>query len=78
MPNEPIGSLTLDIGCELLEMARSARADAVKSANDYDKGRQFALYEVVSLIVEQAGSFGVDLSTWGLKGVDPERELLGP
>lgn len=76
MSSEPILAMMLDLGRELLEMARSSRADAAKTGSDYDKGRQFALYEVVSLIVDQAQSFGIDPSLLGLDGVDPERDLL--
>ncbi len=71
--------LTLvDLSRELLEKARAAKNDAVRSKSGYDKGRQFAFYEAVSLLVQQAEAFGIDPADVGLQGVDPERDLLGP
>ena len=66
-----------DVSKELLEKANLAKANATRSGSDYDKGRQFALYEVISLLTQQAGVFGVALNEIGLDGVDPERDLLG-
>ena len=66
-----------DLSKELLEKANLAKADATRSGSDYDKGRQFALYEVISLLTQQAEVFGVELNEIGLSGVDPERDLLG-
>jgi hypothetical protein len=65
-----------DVSRELLDKAKAARADAIRSASDYDKGRQFAFYEAVSLLLQQAGAFGVDRAGIGLADIDPERDLL--
>jgi hypothetical protein len=64
-----------DVSRERLRMAEAARGDAEPSGSDYDRGRHFALYEVLSLLV-QADAFGVDRAAIGLDGVDPERDLL--
>jgi hypothetical protein len=48
------------VGRELFEKAKMAKADAARSGSDYDKGRHFALYDVISLFVQQADAFGVD------------------
>jgi len=65
-----------DFSKELLGWAKAAKADAERSASDYDKGRHFALYEVVSLLTQQAEAFGMDRAEIGLADVDPERDLL--
>jgi hypothetical protein len=65
-----------DVGRELVEKAKAARTDAGHSGSDYDKGRHFALYEVISLLAQQADAFGIDRATIGLDDVDPERDLL--
>jgi hypothetical protein len=70
--------LLSDVCRELLDLARAARADAANSGSDYDKGRHFAYYEVVSLLILEANSFGVDLSELGLQGIDPESDILCP
>jgi hypothetical protein len=67
-----------DVGHELLDKARAAKAAAAKSGSGYDKGRHFALYEVISLLTQQADAFGIDRADVGLAGVDPDRDLLGP
>jgi hypothetical protein len=65
-----------DVTRELLDKVRAARDTATKSGSDYDKGRHFALYEVVSLLVQQADAFGIDRAVIGLAGIDPERDIL--
>jgi len=66
-----------DVIRELLEMAQAAKTEAQISGSAYEKGRHFALYEVISLVAQQADAFGIDRSDLGLAGVDPERDLLG-
>ena len=66
-----------DLTRELLEMARAARADAATSGSDYDRGRHFALFEVISLLAQQADAFGVERAEIELAEVDPERDILG-
>ncbi len=69
--------MVLDVSRELIDNAKTAKADAAKSASDYDKGRHYALYEVISLLAQQADAFGVDRTSIGLADIDPERDLLG-
>lgn len=68
--------MLVDVSRELLEKARTAKVAARRSSADYDTGRHFALYEVISLLVQQADAFGIDRGAIGLGGVDPERDLL--
>jgi hypothetical protein len=75
--HNPVQLMMLDVSRELIDKARATKAEAARSGSDYDKGRHFALYEVISLLAQQADAFGVDRKTIGLADVDPERDLLG-
>ena len=35
-----------------------------------------AMHEVISLMQEQANSFGINLKEIGLDGIDPEQDIL--
>ena len=59
--------------------------DAKKSANEtvvtdgdrgFSLGRLMAFHEVVSLMQQQAGAFGISLAEIGLDDIDPEKDLL--
>ena len=77
MANESVRLMISDVSRELLDKARAAKADAARFGSEYDKGRQFAFYEVVSLLTQQADAFGIDRTIIGLAGIDPERDILG-
>ena len=77
MAIESIRLMFIDLSQDLLEKAKAAKVDALRSGSDYDKGRQFAYYEMISVFVQQADTFGIDRSAIGLNQVDPERDLLG-
>lgn len=47
-----------------------------KSQDDYDIGYAMAMYEVISLLYQQAEVFDIALSDLGLEGIDPERDYL--
>jgi hypothetical protein len=42
---------------------------------DFSKGRLLAYNEVLSLMINQAIAFGIDLNVIGLEGFDPDQEL---
>jgi hypothetical protein len=63
-----------DLGDLLWNMAEEARADA---ADDYERGRAFGLYEAVSLVEQQAASFGLSSDKVGLGGRRAEDLLQG-
>jgi hypothetical protein len=67
-----------DLGVLLLNAARAAKAAAADADgdDDFERGRAMALYEVVSLMQQQAAAFGIPLAALGLDDVDPERHLL--
>jgi hypothetical protein len=75
--NNSVHLMMVDVSRELLDKAKAAKAEAARTSLDYDKGRHFALYEVISLLIQQAEAFGVEPASIGLAGVDPEQDLLG-
>ena len=60
----------------MLGLAEAAKAEVAQGGDEYARGRLMGLYEAVSLLVQQAGVFGIDLEEVGLAGVDPDRYLL--
>ena len=77
METETVQLMLNDVVRELLDKARAAKTAATQSGTDYDKGRLYAYYEVVSLLSQQAEAFGLDVAAIGLSRIDPERDLLG-
>jgi hypothetical protein len=65
----------IDIGREILLMARAAQSSAKSTNDSFEKGRQAACYEILSLMKQQADSFGLDEEAVGLKGVNIEQLL---
>jgi hypothetical protein len=60
----------------LMDLARTAKADADQTGDPFDRGRAMGLYEAVSLVVLQADAFGLDRGDVVLRGIDPDRDLL--
>lgn len=58
---------------EILEKKRSCNSHQLQ---DFDKGYNFALYEIISLLIEQSNNFGIDMAEIGLNDIDPERDYL--
>lgn len=77
MGTESASLFLLDVSRELLARAKDAKSNAISSDSEYDRGRQFAFYEVISLLAQQADSFGIDRACIGLDSVDAEVDLLG-
>jgi hypothetical protein len=65
-----------DLGDLLRRAANEAHEKAKTSKTDFDSGRGFAYYEVLSLMCEQAIAFNLPLSDLALDGLDPDRDLL--
>jgi hypothetical protein len=65
-----------DLAPLILEQAKAVNQDGREKEDLFEKGRQMAFYEVLSLMREQAAAFGIDDRAIGLEGVDLEREFL--
>ena len=70
----------LDLGMLLKEDALAAK-EAIDTLINHEErihelGRVLAYYEVISLMQQQAMSFGIPLNLIGLEDFDPERKLL--
>ena len=65
----------VDLGREILALARESQREAASSADAFDKGRQMAFYEVLTLMRQQAQVFGLSDEAVSIKGVNLE-ELL--
>ena len=61
-----------DLGKEVLALAQDAPPER---EDGFQKGRQMAFYEVLSLMRQQASAFGLDDEALGLKDVNLD-ELL--
>jgi hypothetical protein len=64
---------------DLVSLLREKAVEAKNEANtgsDYEKGRHFAYYEVLSLIQQQAQAFGIGMENIGMKEFDPDRDVL--
>jgi hypothetical protein len=70
----------LDLGMLLKRDALEARtkANALKGTDDYDfdAGRAFAYYEVISLMQQQAQAFQLPLEALSLADIDADRDLM--
>ena len=58
------------------EKARAATNSAAAENLDFERGQLMAYVSVLSLMQQQAVSFGLPLSDLSLEGLDPERDLL--
>jgi hypothetical protein len=66
-----------DLGYELRRQAEAARVEARAKPDDaFAQGEEHALYSVVSLMQQQAQSFGLPLRDLALDGLDTDRDLL--
>ncbi len=61
---------------EAAEEAKTTAASATEEDRAYELGRQMGYYGVVSLMHQQALSFGIPLSDLAFDGLDPDRDLL--
>ena len=70
----------LDLGALLKEAALDAKTGATSktgtSADQFALGRATAYYEVISLMEQQAKTFGLDPKMISLDGFDADKDLL--
>ena len=74
--NRTSGNYCYDLVKAILELGREAKNRASQGDEAFEKGRQMAFYEVLSLMKQQAIAFDIDEATLGLKGMDIEKEVL--
>lgn len=75
MPNM-LENYVADLGKEIIKLAQEVRSKREGSDDEFEKGRQFAFYEILSLMRQQAIVFGLDENEIGLAGVNLEEFLI--
>ncbi len=78
---EPAATYLRDLGGMIKTEALHAKLAAELAGGDeaaFAAGRLSALYQVTSLMLQQAKSFGLDSDAVGLLDFDPDSELLSP
>lgn len=73
MNTENYKNLLKDVVLEILEKKNSYD---LTETDEFAKGYNFAIYEVVSLLVEQSESFNIDKNEIGLGDINPEKDFL--
>lgn len=76
MGDETAANYVRDLGNLVKELAQAARARARDTGDAFDSGRAMGLYEVVSLMTQQADVFEMSRESIGLSDIDPDRDLL--
>ncbi len=74
MPNT-VENYVADLGREITKLAQQVRSSRKVHDDEFEKGRQFALYEILSLMRQRAGAFGLGEGEIGLAGIDLEEFL---
>ena len=64
-----------DLGYELVLLAKRIESESQTPEDQFQGGRRFALYEVLSLMKQQAETFGLSTTQIGLKEYDIEKLL---
>lgn len=64
-----------DLGQELVLLAKRIESESQSSEDQFQRGRCFAIYEVLSLMKQQAETFGLTETQIGLEGIDIEKLL---
>jgi len=59
-----------DLGHELVLLAKRIESESLTPEDQFQRGRRFALYEVLSLMKQQAQSFGLSAKQIGLDEYD--------
>ncbi|WEV50172.1 hypothetical protein OZX61_12255 (plasmid) [Acinetobacter sp. ESL0695] len=72
MSNETYKNFLADVIKEILEK----KIIISDEYENFNKGYNYALYEVVSLLVQQSENFGIDKKEIGLDGINPEMDYL--
>ena len=73
MTTESYKNLLNDVISELLAKKISQNLAKI---DEFSKGYNFAIYEIVSLLIEQSENFNIDKHEIGLKNINPETYFL--
>jgi uncharacterized protein (DUF3084 family) len=65
-----------DVGLLLKERALQAQRDRVQAPSEFEDGRVMAYYEVISLLRNEAETFGLGPDDLQLHDIDPDRDLI--
>ena len=72
MSNETYKNFLVDVIKEILEK----KITISEEDENFDKGYNYAIYEVISLFVQQSDSFEIDKKEIGLENISPEIDYL--
>ncbi|GAB3051220.1 hypothetical protein GCM10027155_16650 [Acinetobacter apis] len=72
MNNDTYKNFLSDVIQEILEK----KLPVSNETESFDKGYNFAIYEIVSLLVQQSENFGIDKKEIGLGDIQPEINYL--
>lgn len=64
-----------DLGRELVVLAKRIQSEPQLTGDEFQSGRRFAVYEVLSIMKEQAVAFNMTEAQIGLEGIDIESLL---
>ena len=64
-----------DLGQELVLLAKRIESESQAPEDQFYRGRRYAIYEVLSLMKQQAETFGLTASQIGLQELDVEKLL---
>lgn len=64
-----------DLGREIVSLAKRIQTESQSTEDQFQRGRCFAIYEVLSLMKQQAETFGITTSEIGLEEFDIEKLL---
>ncbi len=67
-----------DLLHDLVGVLRDSALEFKKKAesSDFERGRRMGYYEIISTIQQMAKAFGLSDEELGLKGFDPDRDIL--
>ena len=65
-----------DLGQELALLTKRVESESQARDDQFQRGRRFAIYEVLSLMKQQAESFGLTETQIGLEGIEIEKLLM--
>ncbi|WP_259779846.1 hypothetical protein [Aestuariispira ectoiniformans] len=65
-----------DLGLLIKDLALEAKTQSVEKSTDFSIGYMAGFHRVVSLMQQQAETFGISMEDIGLENIDPDKELV--